>query len=162
MIKDQCKLKAFKGRQSPSPAGDESPPAGRPVLRERMPNPPQLTLHGIVKSSPHALQQGMQTLQSYTEHNTTFVVQKAVTLQVFSTCVCSGMAIMEACSVAATSMGFSAQVVRRWAKDIYADFFVPLTSVKDVTHSCQPSRYERDTHDFKARSRVPPDRELLL
>ena len=141
LIKDQCKPMAHRGihaTKSPSPAGDELPPAGQPVLRERsMPNPPQpsdlVTLHGIVKGSPHALQQGMQTLQSYTERNTTFVVQKAVTLQVFSACVCSGMAIMEACSVAATSMGSSAQVVRRWAKDIYADFFVPLTSVEDVT-----------------------------
>ena len=139
LIKDQSKQMASRGRhvtKSPSPAGDELPPAGQPVLRERsMPNPPQsdlVTLHGIVKGSPHALQQGMQTLQS-SERNTTFVIQKAVTLQVFSACVCSGMVILEACSVAATSMGFSAQVVRRWAKDIYADFFVPLTSVEDVT-----------------------------
>ena len=43
-----------------------------------------------------------------TEHNTTYVVQKAVTLQVFSACVCSDMEVMESCSVAATSMGFSA------------------------------------------------------
>ena len=141
LIKDQSKQMASRGRhvtKSPSPAGDELPPAGQPVLRERsMPNPPQppsdlVTLHGIVKGSPHALQQGMQTLQSYTERNTTFVIQKAVTLQVFSACVCSGMAILEACSVAATSMGFSAQVVRRWAKDIYADFFCP----SDISRGC--------------------------
>ena len=157
LIKDQSKQMASRGRhvtKSPSPAGDELPPAGQPVLRERsMPNPPQppsdlVTLHGIVKGSPHALQQGMQTLQSYTERNTTFVIQKAVTLQVFSACVCSGMAILEACSVAATSMGFSAQVVRRWAKDIYADFFVPLTSVEDVTDD----RLERELESGRGKN----------
>ena len=33
----------------------------------------------------------MQTLQSYTERNTSFVVQKSVVIQVYGTCISSGM-----------------------------------------------------------------------
>ena len=58
----------------------------------------------------------MQTLQSYTERNTSFVVQKSVVIQVFGECISSGMGILEACRVAGTFMGFSEQVIRRWAK----------------------------------------------
>ena len=52
----------------------------------------------------------MQTLQSYTERNTSFVVQKSVVIQVYGACISSGIGILEACR---TSMGFSEQVIRR-------------------------------------------------
>ena len=52
----------------------------------------------------------MQTLQSQTERNTSFVVQKSVVIQVYGACISSGIGILEACG---TSMGFSEQVVRR-------------------------------------------------
>ena len=55
----------------------------------------------------------MQTLQSYTERNTSFVVQKSVVIQVYGACISSGMRILEACRVTGTSMGFSKQVVWR-------------------------------------------------
>ena len=55
----------------------------------------------------------MQTLQSYTERNTSFVVQKSVVIQVYVACISSGIGILEACRVTGTSMGFSKQVVRR-------------------------------------------------
>ena len=55
----------------------------------------------------------MQTLQSYTERNTSFVVQKSVVIQVYGACISSGIGILEACRVTGTSMGFSEQVVRR-------------------------------------------------
>ena len=82
-----------------------------------LPPPSELvTLHGIVKYSPYILKQGMQTLQSYTERNTSFVVHKSVVIQVYGACISSGMGILEACRVVGTSMGFSEQVVRRWTK----------------------------------------------
>ena len=56
---------------------------------------------------------------TYNEHNTSFVVQKSVVIQVYGACISSGMGILEACRVAGTSMGFSEQVVRRWAKEVY-------------------------------------------
>ena len=94
-----------------SPAGHAPPP----ILRERsmssLPPPSELvTLRGIVKYSPYILEQGMQTLQSYTECNTSFVVQKSVVIRA---CISSGIGILEACRVTGTSMGFSEQVVRR-------------------------------------------------
>ena len=55
----------------------------------------------------------MQTLQSYTERNTSFVVQKSVVIQVYGACISSGMEILEACRVTGTSMCFSEQVVQR-------------------------------------------------
>ena len=55
----------------------------------------------------------MQTLQSYTERNTSFVVQKSVVIQVYGASISSGIAILEACRVTGTSKGFSEQVVRR-------------------------------------------------
>ena len=62
----------------------------------------------------------MQTLQSYTEHNTSFVVQKSVVIQVYGACI----GILEACRVTGTSMSCS---------EVYADFFGILTSVEDAT-----------------------------
>ena len=77
-----------------------------------LPPPSELViLRGIVKYSPYILEQGMQTLQSYTERNTSFVVQKSVVIQACG--ISSGMGILEACRVTGTSMGFSEQVVRR-------------------------------------------------
>ena len=49
----------------------------------------------------------MQTLQSYTERNTSFVV----VIQVYGACIASGIGILEACRVTGTSMGFSEQVL---------------------------------------------------
>ena len=118
--------------KSPTPSVGHAPP---PILRKRsmanLPPPSELvTLHGIVKYSPYILKQGMQTLQSYTERNTSFVVKKSVVILVFGECISSGMGILEACRVAGTSMGFSERVVWRWDQ---GDFFGILTSVEDAT-----------------------------
>ena len=101
-----------------SPTPGHAPP---PILRERskssLPPPSELvTLRGIVKYFPIHPETGMQTLQSYTERNTSFVVQKSVVIQVYGACISSGMGMLEACMVAGTSMGFSEQVFRMWAK----------------------------------------------
>ena len=82
--------------KSPTPPAGHAPP---PILRERvamssLPPPSELvTLRGI---APYILEQGMQTLQSYTECNTSFVVQKSVVIQVYGACISSGMGILEA------------------------------------------------------------------
>ena len=118
LIKKQCKVQAPRRRhvvKSPTPPAGHAPP---PILRERsmsnLPPPSELvTLRGIVKYSPFILEQGMQTLQSYTERNTSFVVQKSVVIQVYGACISSGIGILEACRVTGISMGFSEQVVRR-------------------------------------------------
>ena len=83
----------------------------------------------------------MQTLQSCTERNTSFVVKKSVVIQeVFGACISSGTGMLEVCRVAGTSVGFSGRVVWRWAKEVYADFFGILTSVEDATYD----RLERE------------------
>ena len=69
---------------------------------------------------------GRANMAVISEHNTTCAVRKEVALHVFSASVCSGMATMEASSAAATlSMGFSAQVVRRWARESMQIFLFP-------------------------------------
>ena len=120
-LKKQCKVQAPRRRhvvKSPTPPAGHAPP---PILREKsmscLPPPSELvTLRGIVKYSPYILKHGMQTLQSYTERNTSFVVKKSAVIQVYGACTSSGMGILEACRVAGTSIGFSEQVVWRWAK----------------------------------------------
>ena len=82
----------------------------------------------------------MQTLQSHTEHSTSFVVKKSVVIQVFWACISSGMGILEACRVDGTSMGFSECVVHRWAREVCVDFFGILTTVEDATYD----RLERE------------------
>ena len=79
----------------------------------------------------------MQTLQSYTERNTSFVVQKSVVIQVYGACISRGMGILEACKVAGTSMDFSEQ-------EVYADFFGILTSVEDATDERLERELESD------------------
>lgn len=63
----------------------------------------------------------------------TFALQKAIALQVFAAAVTSGYGIMEACNLAAVTIEVSAQVVRRWAVDIFVDFFPCQTSLEDIT-----------------------------
>ena len=138
-IKELSKLKAPRGVFSAKTPPAESPPATPPpVLRERpkptQPSPPTelVTLRQIVKNN-HVIQEGMHTLQAYTERNTTFVTQKAMSLQMFGACISSGMGILEFCKVAGIATGFNYQVVRKWAKEIYVDFFSILTSLENVT-----------------------------
>ena len=79
------------------------------------PQSQQVTLCGIVKYSRYILKQGMQTLQSHNERNTSFVVKKSVVVQeVFGACISSGTGILEVCRVAGTYE----QVVRRWSKEV--------------------------------------------
>ena len=87
----------------------------------------------IVKNNPHVVQEGMHTLQAYTERNTTFVTQKAISLQMFGACTSSGMGILESCKVAGIATGFNYRGVRKWAMEIYVVFGILLTSLENVT-----------------------------
>ena len=92
-----------------------------------------VTLRQIVTNNPHVVKEGMHTLQAHTERNTTFVTQKAMSLQMFGACISSGMGIMESCKLAGIATGFNNQVVWKWAKEIYVDFFSIQTSLENVT-----------------------------
>ena len=132
-IKKQCKLKAPRGiHVSRHPGCRNADPAPNPPPIESALNPPstEQTLNKLVKGQPAKFQQGMQTLHAYIDHNTSFAVKKAIVLQVFSTCVRNGMGILQACSLAGEVLDFSPQVVRKWAQDVYVDFFA---SSEDTT-----------------------------
>ena len=81
----------------------------------------------------------MQTLQSYTERNTSFVVQKSVVIQVYGACISSGIGILEACRVTGTSMGFSEQVVRR-SMLISLAYGRPNLTIQDVVSRLKQTR----------------------
>ena len=118
-IKELTKLKAPRGMYSAKTPPTESPPA--------------------TQSHPPV---GMHTLQTHTVRNTTFVTQKAIALQMFGACISSGMGILESCKVAGIATGFNDQVVWKWAKAIYVDFFGILTSLEDVTED----RLDKELH----------------
>lgn len=61
----------------------------------------------------------MNALQSLVERNTTFAVQKAMVLQMFGAAIRSGVSILEACNWSSVATGFSAQVIRKWAQEIF-------------------------------------------
>ena len=51
----------------------------------------------------------------------------------FAECISYGMGILESFKVAGIATGFNDQVVWKWEKEIYVDFFGILTSLEDVT-----------------------------
>ncbi len=86
----------------------------------------------------------MYVIQPYNGRHTTLVIQKAATLQVW------GLYIL-----APNSMKFSCEDVRRWAKEIYAEFFGSLTSLEDATDKLLEIEHEsarlavKDSNSFK-------------
>ncbi len=132
-IENILKVKAIRGRHASAP-----PPECPPCRPSRMKSKcttynEQMTLRHIIKHSPHIITEGMHTLQTRTERNTSFVTQKAVALQMFGACIYTGMGILEACKLAGLATGFSDQSIRKWAQEIYADFFGILSSLEDLT-----------------------------
>ncbi len=142
-IENILKVKAIRGRHASAPPPECPPPECPPP--ECPPSRPsrkkskcttyneQMTLCHIIKHSPHIITEGMHTLQTRTERNTSFVTQKAVALQMFGACISTGMGILEACKLAGLATGFSDQSIRKWAQEIYADFFGILSSLEDLT-----------------------------
>ncbi len=129
-------MKAPRGMhavKTPSTSSSQAPHYNLRDRPEATQSPDLVTLRQLVKTRPHVISQGMHTLQARTERNTTFVTQKSVALQVVGACISTGMGILKSCEVAGIGTGFNDQVVRGWAKEIYADFFGVVTSLENVT-----------------------------
>ena len=87
-------------------------------------------------------------LQAHTEMNTTFVTQMAIALKMFGACISSCMGIRESCKVAGIAAGFNDQVVWKWTKEVYVDFFIILTSLEDVTDDRLDKELSTHTHIY--------------
>ena len=79
----------------------------------------------------------------------TVVTQKAIALQMFGICISSGMGILESCKVAGIPTGFNDQVVWKWEKEIYVDFFGILTSQEDVTGDRLDKKLSTQTNNLR-------------
>lgn len=58
------------------------------------------------------------------------VIQKAIALHIISLGICS---ILEACAQAAVFSNFSVEAIKKWAVEIFRDYFSTLSSIEDVT-----------------------------
>ena len=81
---------------------------------------------------PDVFEDGLKCLHGFTERNTTFPSRKAIALQVFAAAVTKGYGIMEACDLVGTTMNVSAQVVRRWASDVFVDCFAYQSTLENI------------------------------
>ena len=63
-----------------------------------------------------------------TRHN--YSIQKSIALRTFAALVLHKYGIMETCELTSVCTGFS---FRRWAKDIFGDFFFNTSNIDDVT-----------------------------
>ncbi|ORU94723.1 MAG: hypothetical protein A6F71_09525 [Cycloclasticus sp. symbiont of Poecilosclerida sp. M] len=75
----------------------------------------------------------MTCLNNYIERNTTFTIQKAIALHIFAVSVSNGSGIMTACAQASSFTHFAVEVIRRWAVDVFRDYFGTLSCIEDVT-----------------------------
>ena len=76
--------------------------------------------------------EGGRRLEQYIDKNTTLEVQKAFALVIFGQCITTDkMGIIEATRVACKFSGFSAEVIRRWATNVF-DLFGNVSCVEDV------------------------------
>ena len=92
----------------PPPDSDLSPPDS--VFSPTDSDPPQSLLE-VLKDRPYIFTKGKDILDKYIERNTTFAIQKAIALKIFSVAVLDGDGIVAACKLAAKLTGFSAEVV---------------------------------------------------
>ncbi len=92
-----------------------------------------VTLCNLLKKSPHILTEGMACLASYIERNTTFVIQKTIALHLLAVLLSNGERILDACKQVAVFTSISSEVIRRWAVEIFRDYFGELSSLEDVT-----------------------------
>ena len=111
------------------------------ALKPEPSNPPAIvpaeyegtTLKDLVKHMPHVAQGGMDSIQGYIERNTMYSIQKACALRIFAGCVLSGHGVVEALDLAAACTPFSSRTIRRWASDLFTDYFLNLSNLDDVT-----------------------------
>ena len=87
----------------------------------------------LVRDRPQVFENGMKCIKQYIERNTTFEVQKASALSIFAGAVLSGHGILEACALASVCTVFAARTIRRWATEVFGDFFSVISNSDDIT-----------------------------
>ena len=89
-------------------------------------------LSQLIRSRPNVIQEGQGIIKAYIERNSTFTIQKAVALNIFSVSVLDGSRILEACNIASKYTGFSSQVIRRWAEFVLVDLFASTSNIDNI------------------------------
>lgn len=107
-------------------------PRGRHAIVEEV-SEDHLTLKKVIDSRHDVIEQGVKRIQEYTERNTTFVMQKAFTIQLFGCLVLQGVGIIAASQYAAACSSFCARTIRIWASNIFVDYFSTATNLDDIT-----------------------------
>lgn len=78
----------------------------------------------IKQTQPCIFKVGGKRLEQYIQRNTTAEVQKSFALVIFIKCIVTDkMGIIEATEVSSKFTGFSGEVIRRWAMNIFAKLF---------------------------------------
>ena len=106
-------------------------PMQDPNNQDTQPHP--LTLGKILKRRPELLCEGQNVLGKYIERNTTYTIQKAMALNIFSVAVSEGHGILSACEMAGKCTSFTPRVIRQWAQAVYRDFFAETSNIDDIT-----------------------------
>ena len=91
------------------------------------------TLKKVIDSRHNVIEQGVKRIQQYTERNTTFVMQKAFAIQLFGCLVLQGKGIIAASEYAATCSSFHARTIRKWARNVFVDYFSTAANLDDIT-----------------------------
>ena len=92
-----------------------------------------ITLNDIDKKRPEIWKESLQRLQQFTESNTTFSTQKAFALQVVAGMVLAEKGFTASCSLAAQCTGFSSETIRRWAVELFANYFGLVSNLEDIS-----------------------------
>ena len=144
-ITAQIKQYSPRGRHAPIPPPSPPPPPVEPVSRprrsvvdyERTTENTTKHLTSLLKNRPEVQSEGMTCIHiwhdMHIERNTSFTIQKAIALRIFSVCVFNGSGIIEACEQASSVTSFSAEVIRRWAVEVFRDYFSTLSTIEEVT-----------------------------
>ena len=103
-----------------------------PTLEPENPTLHQVSLSNMLKSRPEILHHGKDIISKYIERNITFTEQKAMALNIFAVAVSEGDGVLDACKMAAKFTGFNPEVIRRWAMDIFLDFFGSTSNIDDI------------------------------
>ena len=94
--------------------------------------PPPESLFQVIKDRSYSVTSGQYILNKYIERNTTYTIQKAIALNIFSIAILEGDEILAACRVASKFTGFSAEVIHRWACTTYVEYFGKIVNIDDI------------------------------
>ena len=118
-----------------SPRGvNQVPPEQQYTLREL--DVPEYnskpTFKNLLDNRRYVIEQGLERLRAFTECKLPYAVHKAFALQVFTASVLQGNGILSSCDLAASCTSFGSRSIRRWANDIFVDFFSTVSSLENV------------------------------